>query len=152
MALIVWMLRRGSGAAPALPPALRASRELDQLERQHDNMEPNRFGLALSDILKNYLADRFGDRVRYETAEEYLARLAKVGSTLPSAAQQELRDFLFAAEEVKFSYTPATAQATLPLLKRARNLLSLCESVSAPSSAAGGASAVSPLAPPREKR
>lgn len=139
--LIVWLLRRPARTGPAVPPAVRAAGELERLERLHDELPPNRFALSLSEILKNYLDERFGDRVRYETAEEFLARLARTGSSLPSAAQQELRDFLLAAEGVKFGHSPEAAAATRSLLKRARSLLSLCESVNAPGGPASDAPA-----------
>ena len=130
--LVVYLLRNRDGASASTPPAAKAKRELDRIERQHDELAPNRFTLAVSESLKNYLAERFRDPVRYETTEEFLARLTREGTTLPPAAQQELRDFLTSAEEVKFGNNPNAAGLTRPLLKLARDLVNLCESVNAP--------------------
>ena len=129
--LVIYLLRNRDASSTAPPPAVRTLKELDRVERDHEDLTPNRFSLAVSEALKNYFAERFRDPVRYETTEEFLARLAREGTTLPPAAQQELRDFLTAAEAVKFGNSPDTAGLTRPLLKSARNLVSLCESVNA---------------------
>ncbi len=129
----VWLVRHllRHREPPAAPPQDRALRAFDRIERQQDELAPNRFALAVSDALKDYFAERFRDPVRYETTEEFLARLSREGTRLPSAAQQELRDFLAASEEIKFGNRPDASDRTRPLLKRARNLVGLCESVNA---------------------
>lgn len=133
VAAVVWLVRHllRHRAPPAAPPQARALRALDRIERQQDELAPNRFVLTVSDVLKDYFAERFHDPVRYETTEEFLVRLSREGTRLPSAAQQELRDFLTASEEVKFGNRPDASDWTRPLLHRARNLVALCESVNA---------------------
>ncbi len=130
--LVRHLLRARAGGAPPVPPGERARRELDRIEREHDELSPNRCALALSETLKNYLAARFHDRVRYETTEEFLARLSREGASLPPAAQQALRDILTSSEEVKFGQPADAAARTRPLLRQARDLVGLCESISAP--------------------
>lgn len=131
--LIIHLLKQRSSGGTALSPEGRALRELDQIDRQRDELTPNRFALAVSEVLKNYFADRYRDPVRYETTEEFLARLAREDSRLAPAVQQELCDFLTAAEELKFGNRADAPGLALPLSRRARQLLGLSESVNAPS-------------------
>jgi Domain of unknown function (DUF4381) len=128
--LVLFLLRNREPRLVPGSPAARAQRELESIERRRDELAPNAFALAVSETLKNYLAERHRDRVRYETTEEFLARLAREGSSLPPAAQQELQEFLTSAEEVKFGHRADAAAWCQPLLKRARQLISLCEAVS----------------------
>lgn len=131
-ALGVWiryLLRSRKTASGAENASVKAIRQLRELEQSHDTLEPNRFGLALSETLKDYLSATFADPVRFETTQEFLARLARGGTDLPPAAQQELKEFLVAAEEVKFGNTPDAAERTMPLFHRAKALLSLCQSI-----------------------
>lgn len=133
VAAVAWLVRHllRQRQPPIVPPQARALRVFDRIERQQGDLAPNRFVLAVSDALKDYFAERFHDPVRYETTEEFLVRLSHVGTRLPPAAQQELRDFLTASEEVKFGNRPDASDWTRPLLQRARNLVGLCESVNA---------------------
>lgn len=141
LAALAWLVahlrKRRAAGATGPSPSLRALRELDRIDRQRDDLPPNRFALAVSEALKDYFAERYQDRVRYETTDEFLARLAREDTRLPPAGQQELRDFLSAAEEVKFGNPPDAAGFVVPLMQRARRLLGLCESVSAPAPRTG---------------
>jgi hypothetical protein len=131
VALLVRLLLRSRAAtAPRANAAERARLAIERAER--GDLSPNRFALALSEAVKNYLDVRFREPVRYETAEEFLARLSREGTSLPPAAQSALGDFLASAEEVKFGL-PHDAAARLPELAReARDLVALCESINAP--------------------
>lgn len=126
----IWYLLRTRKTASANESATaKANRQLRELSLRHDELEPNRFSLALSDTLKDFLAAVFADPVRFETTQEFLARIARNGTNLPPAAQQELKEFLIAAEEVKFGNTADAGEQTLPLLHRARSLVNLCRSI-----------------------
>lgn len=128
--LILYLLRHRAGEAKGPSPGHRAARELDRIDRARGEMDPNRFALAISEALKNYLAERFRDPVRYETTPEFLRRVSRSETPLPPAAVQELRDFLSAAEEVKFGRTADAAELAAPLMRNARQLVAICESVS----------------------
>jgi hypothetical protein len=121
LAVMVWLilhlLKQRGNSATAPSPAARAARELDRIERERDERSPNHFALAVSEVLKNYFAERYGDPVRFETTE----------------VQQELRGFLAASEELKFGHRADAASLALPLSRQARQLLGLSESVNAPS-------------------
>ncbi len=130
---IVWLIRHllRPRRQPVPPPHQRALRDFDRIERSQNEMAPNQFALAVSDTLKTYISERFDDPVRYETADEFLQRISREGTRLPSAAQQELRDFLATSEELKFGNPPQAPDLAVPLLHRARQLVNLCESVNA---------------------
>lgn len=130
--LFLFLLKSRGPRGPVATPALLAQREFETIERAREVLTPNAFALAVSETLKNYLAGRFRDRVRYETTEEFLARLSREGTRLPPAAQQELQDFLTSSEEVKFGHRADAPGWCQPLLKQARQLVSLCEAVSVP--------------------
>lgn len=124
------LLRSGRGRGPTLTPAELARRSFDRAERE--SPAPNRYALLLSEAVKDYLASRFRDPVRYETSEEFLARASREGTHLPPTAQASLLEFLAAAEEVKFG-RPGDAETRLQALsRRARELVALCESISSP--------------------
>ncbi|GEM_PF-461346 len=128
--LIAWyFLKSRRPVAAKDSPVLIAQRQLRDLEQSEGEHDPNRYALALSETLKDFLAATFADPVRYETTQEFLGRLSRQGTSLPPAAQQELRDFLIAAEEVKFGNAPGSEARTAPLLQKAKNLLSLCNSI-----------------------
>jgi hypothetical protein len=130
VALIAWYyLKSRKTVATKDSPAIIAQRQLRNLEQSESELEPNRYALALSETLKDFLAATFADPVRYETTQEFLGRLSHQGTSLPPAAQQELRDFLIAAEEVKFGNAPGSEARTAPLLQKAKNLLSLCTAI-----------------------
>lgn len=132
LAIRYFLRARKTGPAQESPVA-RAQRQLRELESRGDELEPNRYALALSETVKDYLAATFADPVRYETTQEFLGRLSEQGTSLPPAAQQELRDFLIAAEEVKFGHAPGSGSRTIPLLQKAKNLLVLCTAISSES-------------------
>lgn len=129
--LILYLLRHRERGANGPSPGQRVMRELDGIDRLRADLDPNRFALAVSEALKNYLAERFDDPVRYETTPEFLRRVSQRESALPPAAVQELRDFLTTAEEVKFGRSAETAEQSVPLMRSARQLVAICESVSA---------------------
>ncbi len=127
--LFLYLLRNRETSGDSKAAASRALRELDSLERRRDELTPNAFALAVSETLKNYLAERHRDPVRYETTEEFLDRLSRHDTCLPPDAQQALREFLTSAEEVKFGHRPDAASSCAPLLQRARQLFRLTETV-----------------------
>ncbi len=132
--LAIWYFLRSRKPTPLREsPAVIAGRQLRELERTGAETEPNRYALALSETIKDFLAATFADPVRYETTEEFLGRLSREGTRLPPAAQQELREFLLAAEEVKFGNAPGSENRATPLLQKAKNLLTLCTSINSES-------------------
>ncbi len=127
---VIWyFLRRQPSHQPKENPQSKAIRRFRRLKQNGQELEANQFTLEVSDILKNYLADKYTDPVRFETTPEFLNRIAEKKTQLPNAAQQELRGFLIASDEVKFANKPDAGAQVAPLLKRAENVVNLCETI-----------------------
>lgn len=125
--LVRYLLRQHR---PATPPAEHRARfRLDRIERDGGSMPPNQFALAISDVLKDFLTERFSDPVRYETTEEFLRRSAGDGTTLPEVVRRNLGEFLAHADEVKFANRSDAAVSAQTLLGLGREILSLCRTV-----------------------
>lgn len=124
-----WFLRKRS-SAPTATPRGRVLQRLRLLEVREGTMEPNRFSQELSDALKDYLAENYGDPVRYETTQEFLHRSSGAdASTIPQAAREELKHFLTVSEEVKFGNSSNAASLTSDLLRRAHSVVDLCDTI-----------------------
>lgn len=121
-----WLLRRRS-RAPELSPRGRAIRRLHQFERREAALAPNAFAHGLSETIKDFLVESYGDPLRYETTEEFLRRSStEDGATVPEAARRELVDFLLLADEVKFGASPDAARHGTGLLRKANSVIELC--------------------------
>jgi hypothetical protein len=107
----------------------RAAARIREIELKHDELSPNQFAIELSDTLKDFLSETFSDPVRFETTQEFLARIGREETRLPQAAQHELMEFLNAAEEIKFGNAPGSEDMTPALLHRAKALLHLCRTI-----------------------
>lgn len=128
--LIYFLVFRKKSDAEALPH-LGATRRLQRLDRDKGIVPLNEFSLEVSDTLKDYLAAKFEDRVRYETATEFLQRTSEEESSLPDAAKQEVGTFLRQSEAMKFSGQDTSSDETkLALLHQAVRIVRLCETVS----------------------
>ncbi len=130
--LIVFLIQRQKRIAHELAPETIALRSLTRLQADLQKMEPNAFGLEVSETLKNYLVAKFNDPIRYQTAEEFLSRFADsaiLDTPLPTAIHENLRTFISASEEIKFSKSPDTASQTAPLLALATNIVHLIQTI-----------------------
>lgn len=132
-AALYFALRKKSPRS--LSPSQRIRRSLSRLERHIEQLPPNRFALDLSDALKDYFSGRYQDRVRYETAEEFLTRLSRDDLAFPTQAQQGLVRFLSDAEMLKFGRPADAEQRKRPLLDQAYLLIDLCETINGSSPA-----------------
>lgn len=113
-------LRRSQGASPRSIALSRMTR----LESEASGMAPHQFGLRLSDIIKDYLHARYGDRFRFQTAEEFLARFHDPGATgLPPVTNQSLASFVGLCEELKFGRPGDASQRCQPLLNEGRRIV-----------------------------
>lgn len=125
----LWMQRKAGPRGSSFSPEQRVARRFNELESQHGTLAPNRFALAVSEALKDYLSEKFDDPLRYETAEEFLRRVAENRSKMPEAAQQSLQKFLLIADELKFGNTVGTEEKTFPLLESANQIVWLCQAI-----------------------
>ena len=102
-----WWLRpraRRHAVAVALPPHVRARRELERLRAtaRTTPAEIEAFYVAVSAVLRNYLEERFGLRAPERTTEEFLREL-EGGDVLAREHRAELERFLAACDLVKFA-------------------------------------------------
>lgn len=106
-------------------PQLVALGRLQALGRKGGLLSPNEFSLQVSEALKDYLSERFGDPLRYETGEEFLARLSKAqtGSRLPVSLCNKLAHFVHTSEELKFGLPPDAETRKAPLLVQAQEIV-----------------------------
>lgn len=123
--LILFFIREDAKRkAPEMPPHIRALRELDRLGEKIGDLPPNQFSQSVSQTLEAYLEAQFGDRYRYETAEELIQRLAtNSASNVPERKRQNLAEFVTIAEEIKFGLPPDAEARKEPLLEKARSIV-----------------------------
>lgn len=122
--LMVYFVRKDQGRNHRVPAGRVALQKLDELEQEATTLSANAFSLKVSDILKDYLKDRFQDSFRYETSEEFLSRMnASLSNPLPQRLRKGLANFVELCDEMKFS-RPANADANkIPLLEEARRII-----------------------------
>ncbi len=124
-----WWLRKSTRKADSLSPEARATEKLHHLKGRYGSLDANQFSLAVSETIKDYLAEKFDDPVRYETSQEFLSRVSREHSKMPDAAQQELAQFLSTAEELKFGNTDGAEERAFPLLDIAGRIVALCQTI-----------------------
>jgi hypothetical protein len=127
LTLAICIIRSRKPVASLLSPKEKAAARFRLVQRRSDELKVNEIMLEVSDSLKDYLAEQYNDPLRYETTQEFLARILKEKTQLPIAAQEELRGFIVAADEVKFGSTSDSNQKCLPLINVAKNIVNLCE-------------------------
>ena len=130
--LVLFLLKRAKRLAYEAAPETIAIKSLQRLQLEMEDMDPNVFGLEVSETLKNYLSAKFNDPIRYETAEEFLSRFANSAipvTQLPTSVHQHLRTFVSSSEEIKFARTSDAREKMEPLLGLASRIVSLIETV-----------------------
>lgn len=129
IAFAVLLFMRRTDATQTESPHAKALRRLRDVEASLTATEPSRTSLALSELLKDYLAERFRDSLRYETTPEFLRRISRESINLPVAAQQDLSHFLTSADEIKFGNIPASSSEIIDLHHLAARIINLCQTV-----------------------
>ena len=120
-----WKMRSSAKREMLLPPWTRAEQELGRLQKE---LEDGKTGLEsgflrLTDLLRSYLEERFQMPARKRTAEEFLEELRSDSNPLPPSEKPFLRDFLTAAELVKFAKQPPERSLLLRALTGAKELV-----------------------------
>jgi hypothetical protein len=99
-----WILRRRRGpAAPPLPPGARALAELARLDKEMAGTEGTVFHTQLADVVRRYLAERFGLPAPERTVGEVLEDAQKVPA-LDGPTRDVLRVFLERCDLAKFAH------------------------------------------------
>jgi hypothetical protein len=117
--LIVWFVAKSfRRPTPPQPPRERALALLEQIRTQITAINPYRFSIGVSDILRRYVTEQFGLPVTRQTSVEFLNGLR---DTSPFSEDEKslLEDFLNRCDLIKFARYKATTSDSELLLEEA---------------------------------
>src|SRR5438874_5206615 len=117
--LIVWFVAKSLRRPTApQPPRERALALLEQIRAQITAMNPYRFSIHVSDILRSYVTEQFGLPVTRQTSVEFLNGL-RGSSPFSEDEKSLLEDFLNRCDLIKFArYEATTSDSDLLLEER----------------------------------
>jgi len=117
--LIVWLiLRSRKRTAPIQSPRERALELLDRMQSDVEKMQPYRFSIRVSDILRRYVTEQYNLPVTRQTSVEFLNGLTK-SSPFSDEERTLLEDFLNRCDLIKFARYDATSSDSRLLLEEA---------------------------------
>lgn len=131
--LILRKCLAGRGKPPGPPPEVTARKRLKQIEIEMDEASPNHVSIETSNVVKDLLSSRFGDPIRYETAEEYLGRISRnePDPKLSPTLTELLKHFMAIGQELKFAQLKE-ARVRLPdLIAQAKKIVETAATESA---------------------
>lgn len=126
LAILIWQRnRKQHRSVPAIPPWIAAQNALSALKNEISAGQIGAIAAVtrLSDIVRHYLALRFGLSADAMSSQEFFASMERYDSPLAPAHKQFLREFLSAADLVKFAGFAATADQTQTAIDRAAALV-----------------------------
>ena len=115
---IWWIWRRPKPAVPPKLPRDRAREALEQIGKRVEQIDPYRFSIQVSDILRTYVTAQYGLPVTRQTSVEFLERLAR-NSQFSGEDKALLEDFLSRCDLIKFARYKATSADSRLLLDEA---------------------------------
>ncbi|MHC5114940.1 MAG: hypothetical protein ACYTGP_11000 [Planctomycetota bacterium] len=133
VAIVAWRLRRPAPPAPPVPADVWARAELERLAADGlpARQQFDEFYVRLSGIVREYIERRFGLMAPERTTDEFLAE-ARRSSALTDEHKTLLREFLRAADMVKFArHVPAASECDAAL-ESARGFVEQTRSVITP--------------------
>ena len=117
--LIVWFIAKSlRRPTPPQLPRERALSLLEQIRAQIDTINPYRFSIRVSDILRRYVTEQFGLPVTRQTSVEFLNAL-RGSSPFSEDEKSLLEDFLNRCDLIKFARYEATTSDSELLLEEA---------------------------------
>jgi len=117
--LLVWFIARAlRHPTPAQSPRDRALAKLEQMRPEIEKVDPYRFSLRVSDILRRYVTEQFNLPVTRQTSVEFLTGLRK-SSPFSEDEKELLEDFLNRCDLIKFARYEATSSDSQLLLEEA---------------------------------
>jgi Domain of unknown function (DUF4381) len=117
--LIVWFVAKSlRRPTPPQPPRERALALLEQVRAQITAIDPYRFSIRVSDILRRYVTEQFGLPVTRQTSVEFLNGL-RGSSPFSEDEKSLLEDFLNRCDLIKFARYEATTSDSELLLEEA---------------------------------
>jgi hypothetical protein len=117
--VIVWFVAKSfRRPTPPQPPRDRALALLEQIRTQITAIDPYRFSIRVSDILRRYVTEQFGLPVTRQTSVEFLNGL-RGSSPFSEDEKSLLEDFLNRCDLIKFARYEATTSDSELLLEEA---------------------------------
>jgi hypothetical protein len=119
LGLLVRLLarKRKESQPPKLPREI-ALEELERIGHEVDRINPYRFSIRVSDILRRYVTEQYALPVTRQTSVEFLSALAK-SSPFSEDEKFLLEDFLNRCDLIKFARYQATSADSQLLLEEA---------------------------------
>src|SRR5438132_9647534 len=116
---LAWLLarKRKESQPPKLPREI-ALEELERIRHEIERINPYRFSIRVSDILRRYVTDQYALPVTRQTSVEFLTALAK-SSPFSTNEKSLLEDFLNRCDLIKFARYEATSADSRLLLEEA---------------------------------
>jgi hypothetical protein len=119
LGLLVWLIARAlRRPTPIQSPRDRALARLEQMRPEIEKLDPYRFSIRVSDILRRYVTEQFNLPVTRQTSVEFLAGL-RISSPFSEDENSLLEDFLNRCDLIKFARYEATASDSQLLLDEA---------------------------------
>src|SRR5947207_8163048 len=119
ISLIIWFIARSRNRLlPIKSPRERALEELERMQRDVERVQPYRFSIRVSDVLRRYVTEEFNLPVTRQTSVEFLTALAQ-SSPFSEDEKLLLEDFLNRCDLIKFARYEATASDSRRLLEEA---------------------------------
>jgi len=124
-ALLVWRAARRRLAEQPPPAWVVAIAQLENLKRRIEEKETDGQTCVaeLTDIIRNYLEERFRVKTTSRTTHEFLIGMERGDSPLETEHRLFLRDFMTAADLVKFAKLPVDDAVLNDALAKARRLV-----------------------------
>jgi hypothetical protein len=117
--LILWFVAKSfRRPTPPQPPRERALALLEQIRAQITTINPYRFSIRVSDILRRYVTEQFGLPVTRQTSVEFLNGV-RASSPFSEDEKSLLEDFLNRCDLIKFARYHATTSDSELLLEEA---------------------------------
>src|SRR5262245_4800404 len=117
--VIVWFITKAfRRPTPPRPPRERALALLEQIRAQITAINPYRFSIRVSDILRHYVMEQFGLPVTRQTSVEFLNGL-RASSPFSDDEKSLLEAFLNRCDLIKFARFEATTSDSELLLEEA---------------------------------
>ncbi len=119
LGLLLWTLarKRKQPQPPKLPREI-ALEKLERISHEIERMNPYRFSIRLSDILRRYVTEQYALPVTRQTSVEFLTALAE-SSPFSEDEKSLLEDFLNRCDLIKFARYEATSADSRLLLEEA---------------------------------
>jgi hypothetical protein len=116
--LMWWFARKRKQPQPPKLPREIALEELELIRDQIERINPYRFSIRVSDILRRYVTEQYALPVTRQTSVEFLTALAR-SSPFSEDERSLLEDFLNRCDLIKFARYEATSADSRLLLEEA---------------------------------